>query len=207
MKTKTTNLLAGLLGGTAALATLLISTPSRAQEPRGDRELRSSGEFGAYFGIVPGVVGNARNPGLEVTPGLSLAVGRTVRYHLTFGYAHMFLNVGNGVTAGINGIDLRPATLGIPIHIQSWEDVGLAIEPLIDVFGMQGYFGGGAALFLFSSGFGAQAVVNFRQAYISFAPINLQFQYLLVGSAPGGSLAGTGFGLNMPVRLSGGLRF
>lgn len=103
-----------------------------------------------------------------------------------------------------NGIDLRPATIGIPFLISSSGGISFAIEPLIDIIGMQGYFGNGGGLFLFSSGVGVQAIMNFERAYVSIAPLNLQFQYL--GVTTDGD-AGGGFGLNMPIRLSGGLRF
>lgn len=208
------SVLSGLLGGAIVLASALISTPSRAQvqggvvvgPSEGKNSFKSSGELGAFLGFVPGVAGNAKNAGFQITPGLAFAIGRTVRYHLTFAYSHMIVSV-NGQSFGINGFDLRPLTLGIPIHVNSWEDVGLDIEPLIDLVGMHAYFGGGAAAYLFSSGLGVQAVVNFKHAFISIAPLNFQFQYAAVGTFGGNSAGGTGFGLNMPVRLGGGLRF
>lgn len=165
-------------------------------------ELRSSGEFGGYFTISPGLAGNARNPAVQISPGLSFAVGRTVRYHLSVGYSHMGFQGGS-----LNGLDVRPAGIGIPIHLMSTPDFGFAIEPLIDIIGVQGYFGGGAAAFLFSSGVGVQAIMNFKHAYVSIAPLNLQFQYLGVAGGSGITVSGAGFGLNMPIRLSGGLRF
>lgn len=175
--------------------------PPGAHAPPPD-ELRSRGEFGGYFTISPGLAGRARNPAVQISPGLSFAVGRTVRYHLSVGYSHMSFQGGS-----LNGLDVRPAGIGIPIHLMSTPDFAFAIEPLIDIIGVQGYFGGGAAAFMFSSGVGVQAIMNFKHAYVSIAPLNLQFQYLGVAGGGGMTLSGADFGLNMPIRLSGGLRF
>jgi hypothetical protein len=190
------------LGGAIVLAAVLISNPSRAQDDGYAAKLKSSGEFGAFFGVVPGVAGGFANPAVQITPGLSFAAGNTVRYHLTFAYSRMSVE---GRSA--NGIDVRPLTLGFPIHIASSASAGFAIEPLLDLIGVQAYFGPGGSVGIFSSGVGVQGVVNFKSAYISLAPLNFQFQYAAVGSANSGSASGGGFGFNMPIRISGGLRF
>ncbi len=194
-------------------ATLLfIAAPARAQVVGGvvrdpdetPRNLRSSGEIGVMFGIVPGVAGDFANPGVQLTPGLSLALGHSVRWHLTFAYSRLAISGSSSVA--VNGFDLRPATIGFPIHLPVGKSIGFAIEPLVDLIGMQAYFGSGGAAYIFSSGVGVQAVLNFQSVYLSVAPLNLQFQYLATTSGSG-SASGGGFGLNMPVRFSTGLRF
>lgn len=194
----------------ALVAAILLSSTAHAQGNGGVQpedevpyRMRPSGEIGLMFGLVPGAAGELRNPGLQITPGLALAVGGRVRYHLSFAYSHL-----TGVGPGVDGIDLRPLTLGFPVPIKSPDpEVGLAIEPLVDLVGMHAYFGNGAAAFLFSSGFGVQAVVSFKSGFLAIAPLNFQFQYAGVATGHGNTLSGGGFGLNMPVRLAGGLRF
>lgn len=215
MRTRTFPFLSSAgLGATIVLATVLISSTVRAQvvggvvvreSESGSQSLKPSGELGLFIGMVPGVAGEFANPSMQVTPGISFAAGGSIRYHLTFAYSH--LSRFSGASSGIDGFDLRPLTLGFPSLIASGEGVGFAIEPLLDLIGMQAYFGHGAAAYFFSSGVGLQGVLNFRTGYISLAPFNLQFQYAGVSTGNSASVSGTGFGLNMPVRLSAGLRF
>jgi hypothetical protein len=201
------------LGAALVLAAALVSSTARAQVVGGvvadpdatPRSLRCSGEIGVVFGVVPGVAGGFANPGLQLTPGLSLAVGERVRWHATFGYSRL-THISSTSSRGLNGIDLRPLTIGFPLHLDTGSSVGFAIEPLIDLVGMQTYFAPNGAAFIFASGVGVQGVLNFKSAYISIAPLNLQFQY--AGATTGGNaLSGAGFGLNMPVRFSAGARF
>lgn len=202
---------AGIGAAITFAAFLFVPGVARAEgggvvlDPENRPRLKSSGEIGVLFGVVPGVVGGFANPALQITPGLSLAVGSSVRYHLTFAYSR--LTDVPGTSHQFNGFDVRPLTIGFPVHVMSGDGVGIAIEPLLDLIGMHAYFGKRGAAYLFSSGVGVQGVLNFKRVYVSFAPLNFQFQYAGVGAASGTTLSGGGFGLNMPIRLSAGMRF
>jgi hypothetical protein len=188
MKTKAAGIL--LAGGLLAISSL--PTAAHAEEPR------SRGEFGLYFAIAPGVVGDLRNGPVQISPGLSLAAGSVVRYHLLVGFAHL---------DPLNGFDVQPLTFGFPIHVVGSRDLEFAIEPLLNLVELEAYFTGSAAAFLFESGAGLQAVFNFRVGFVSISPLNFQFRYAIVATGPGVLAAGTGFGMNMPIRITGGVRF
>lgn len=200
------------LGAAIALACLFVAPGTAHAQvggvviyPQKSPRYQSSGEIGFFFGAVPGVLGDYANPSLQITPGVSVAAGDTVRYHITVAYSQ--LSAIRGTYHAVRGIDLRPLTLGFPVHVATGDGVSFAIEPLLELVGMQAYFGNRGAAYLFSSGVGLQGVFNFKSAYISVAPLNLQLQYAAVGKGQGGSQGGTGFGLNTPLRLSFGVRF
>jgi hypothetical protein len=171
----------------------MLATPAEAGP-----DSRPLGELGVYGGVTPGVVGDLRNGALQWTVGLHLAAGSAVRYHLDVGYARI---------DPLNGLDLQPLTLGFPIIIGRSRDFAFAIEPLINIVEMEAYFTDAASAFLFESGVGLQAVMNFGAGFLAISPINLQFRYAVVGAGAGAFVAGTGFGMNWPVRASAGVRF
>jgi hypothetical protein len=185
-------------GSVLALAAMSYSRPSQADIGlHADLDKKSGGEIGLYLGITPGIVGDLQNPSVVISPGLTLTVGSAVRYHLTLGYSYL---------EGSHGIDIQPLTIGVPIHVTSTRDVGFAIEPTLSILGGELYFGESGPSFLFESGIGLQAIVNFESVYIAASPLNLQVRYLMIGDIlPGAPTFGVG--LNLPFRLAAGLRF
>jgi hypothetical protein len=179
----------------------LASAALTAAAAAGAGELDPAGEIGAYFHVSPGAAGKLKNQPIQLSPGISFAVGRTVRYHLLVGYSYIDLGVG-----GVSGFEARPAILGIPLTLTSSESMAFAIEPLIDIIGVEGYFVDGSALFMFESGLGIQAVLNFKHAFVALGP-QFQFRFAGAGGAGANAFGGTGLGFNIPIRLTGGLRF
>lgn len=180
------------LAALGAALTLAAASPARAQDDDG---YRSGGELGGYFLIAPGAAGTLRNTTL-ISPGFMLAAGSRVRYHLRIGFGHM---------SGSSGVSADLVTLGIPIHVYTHESFGIAVEPLINILGVDSYFTPAISVWP-HSGFGVQAVMNFRKAFVALSPLNFQFRFLTVSEATANPVA-TGFGLNMPIRVSGGMRF
>lgn len=185
-------------GSALALAAMSYSRPSQADiDSQADLEKKSGGEIGLYLGITPGIALPLQNPSVVISPGLAVTAGHGVRYHLRVGYSYL---------EGRHGIDIQPATIGVPIHVVSTRDIGFAIEPTLSIIGAELYFGGGGVSVLFESGIGVQGVLNFESAYIAVSPLNLQARYLMVGDVLPGAPT-FGIGLNLPFRFAGGLRF
>jgi hypothetical protein len=179
-------------GGALSLAILSTSSPSQAED-----DFESDDEIGLSFAVTPGLSGALQNPSVLMSPGLAFTLGHTIRYHFNASYSYM---------SDHHGVDIQPITIGIPIHLMTTPDVvGFAIEPVVNIIGVELYFGGDGVSYLFETGVGLQGVLNFESVYFAISPLNLQLRFL----AGGGVLpeGGFGFGLNLPIRVAGGLRF
>jgi hypothetical protein len=178
-------------------AVLLLSVSASAPALAAD-DLQPRSEFGVYFQATPGVAGPLMNPSVQLSPGLSFATGHFVRYHLLAGYSRL---------GDLNGIDIMPLMLGLYFEVARGSNVSFAIEPLLNVIETEGYFLPGGSLWVFESGVGVQGVLNIGNFFLAIAPLNLNFRYAVVGTSSSSLSAGTGFGLNMPIRGTLGFRF
>lgn len=187
------------IGSALAFAVMSYSAPLRAEGSEDD--FKADGELGLYTGIAPGLFGGWRNPPPgQLSMGIALAAGHTLRYHVSIGYS--LLN-------GYHGLDFQGSTLGYPIQVVSTSGFGLALEPLVKILGIEIYFRERGKEYYLETAVGVQAILMFKKTFMTISPLNWQYRFVATELKPRvlDNRQRSFVGINLPVRLTIGMRF
>ena len=136
--------------------------------------------------------------------GLELDFGRSVHYHLAFGYQQVSTSVAfGGATVeldSISGVRIEPLTLGWPIQILDGF-IRVEIEPVVGFLNAEVLFGEKITATLATS-FAVRGVLHVGPAYAAIEPIAVNAKFLFVGQNVEGGLQ-----LEWPVRILAGYEF